>query len=317
MINNAFHFDTLVWDWPIAIYLFVLGIASGMVIIALGLQRHLPAEQRLRFQYRAAVGAPLMVAIGLTLLVFHLTRPLSFWYVMRYYNPGSVMSLGVMLFQIFFLALAFWWLQLGRHWLMQQAQRYRGGVGAALSGLGRLGNQLDRHARQLNGVLALLAVLLGVYTGFLLSTLKGFPLLNNGLLPVLFLNSGVISGLAVLSLCHACSASSPETARAVSPLLHRIERGCLLLEALLLTAFFFGLYTGGGAKTDAAVTALQGFWGGVFWIGVAGIGIVLPLLLSLRRHTGRYATVVMAVLALLSVLSFRFFILYAGQMVTA
>jgi len=24
-LNNAFHFDTLVWHWPIAIYLFVLG----------------------------------------------------------------------------------------------------------------------------------------------------------------------------------------------------------------------------------------------------------------------------------------------------
>ena len=28
-MQAAFHFPSLVWDWPIAIYLFLLGISAG------------------------------------------------------------------------------------------------------------------------------------------------------------------------------------------------------------------------------------------------------------------------------------------------
>ncbi len=83
-------------------------------------------------------------------------------------------------------------------------------------------------------MLGVLAVLLGVYTGFLLSTLKGYPLLNNGVLPLLFLNSGLVSALAVLSLCPSLTRSAPQAVH----LMHRGEIGCVLLEVLLLTAFF-------------------------------------------------------------------------------
>lgn len=315
MINNAFHFDTLVWDWPIALYLFVLGIASGLVLITLGLRQYLPAGEQRWFQGCAAIGAPLMVSGGLLVLVFHLTRPLYFWYVMIYYNPHSVMSLGVMLFQIFFLALALWWLQLGHAWLTARAARFSGMVARILVLLASIGRFIDGHVRLFRAILMLLAVLLGVYTGFLLSTLKGFPLLNNGLLPVLFLNSGLVSGLAVLSLCHALRPSTPVLAS--TTLLHRVEKILLGVEVLLLVAFFFGLYAGGGVKSQAVVAALTDFWGSVFWVGVVGLGIVLPLLMSLRHHNGRRSVITLSCLALLSVLLFRFFILYAGQMTIA
>lgn len=311
---HPFQFDTLVWDWPIALYLFVLGIASGLVLVTLGLQRHLPGEQRRWFAWRAAVGAPLMVIAGLTVLVFHLTHPLSFWYVMVFYNPHSVMSLGVMLFQLYFLALALWWLRLGYLSLNERARRYAPSkVGTLLCLLGRVGQGVARYPRWHNGLLGLLAVLLGVYTGFLLSTLKGYPLLNNGVLPLLFLNSGLVSALAALSLCPSLHRAAPDAVG----LLHRWEISCVLLEILLLIAFFFSLYMGGGAQTQAVLSALSGFWGAVFWFGVVGLGIVLPLLMTLRPVHSRGASVTLACVALISVLLFRFFILYAGQMVVA
>lgn len=48
-----------------------------------------------------------------------------------------------------------------------------------------------------------LAVLLGAYTGFLLSALKSYPFLNNPILPVLFLFSGISSGAAVALIAMA------------------------------------------------------------------------------------------------------------------
>lgn len=36
---SAFHFASLVWDWPIAIYLFLIGISAGLVTLAILLRR--------------------------------------------------------------------------------------------------------------------------------------------------------------------------------------------------------------------------------------------------------------------------------------
>lgn len=39
---SAFHFASLVWDWPIAIYLFLIGISAGLVTLAILLRRFHP-----------------------------------------------------------------------------------------------------------------------------------------------------------------------------------------------------------------------------------------------------------------------------------
>ncbi len=39
--------------------------------------------------------------LGLLILVFHLTRPWTFWKLMFHYSFTSVMSMGVMLFQLY------------------------------------------------------------------------------------------------------------------------------------------------------------------------------------------------------------------------
>ena len=51
--TSAFHFESLVWDWPIAIYLFLIGISAGLVTLAVLLRRCLPAGGRCR-QYVVA-----------------------------------------------------------------------------------------------------------------------------------------------------------------------------------------------------------------------------------------------------------------------
>jgi protein NrfD len=58
-----------------------------------------------------------------------------------------------------------------------------------------------------------------------------------------------------------------------------------------------------------------------FWIGVIGIGVVLPLILKVVCSDNTQQTkafvVILPVFTLLGVMSLRMFILYAGQMVVA
>ncbi|EOZ0607542.1 TPA: NrfD/PsrC family molybdoenzyme membrane anchor subunit [Escherichia coli] len=270
--TSAFHFESLVWDWPIAIYLFLIGISAGLVTLAVLLRRFYPqaggADSTL-LRTTLIVG-PGAVILGLLILVFHLTRPWTFWKLMFHYSFTSVMSMGVMLFQLYMVVLV-------------------------------------------------LAVLLGAYTGFLLSALKSYPFLNNPILPVLFLFSGISSGAAVALIAMAIrQRSNPHSTEA--QFVHRMEIPVVWGEIFLLVAFFVGLALGDDGKVRALVAALGGgFWTWWFWLGVAGLGLIVPMLLKpwVNRSSGIPAVLAACGASLVGVLMLRFFILYAGQLTVA
>lgn len=108
--DTAFQSGTVVWDWIIAIYLFLAGMSAGAVMISIYLKRKViegdPAHNGVL--KATAFLAPFGIISGLLILVFHLTKPLSFWKIMIFYNPTSVMSMGVILFQVYMVILFLW-----------------------------------------------------------------------------------------------------------------------------------------------------------------------------------------------------------------
>ncbi|WCG82350.1 cytochrome c nitrite reductase subunit NrfD [Pectobacterium sp. A5351] len=320
-MHNAFTFDTLVWDWPIAVYLLLVGISAGMVTLSMLLRRYVPSEYHgsNRVIKATAIVAPLAVILGLMILIFHLTKPFTFWYLMVFYNPTSIMSLGVMLFQVYFIVMLLWLITLYHdRWLTQlEAIWYRPALTAQAR---KLAAMIVNKATLIENLLLVLAILLGCYTGFLLSALKSFPLLNNPVLPVLFLVSGTTSGIAVMLLASAWGRNTSGHSRSLH-FIHRVETPVVYAELFLLFAFFIGLLLGGGQKVVAAQTALSGFWGGVFWIGIIGIGIVIPAIANGVRkpsaHSGKGQLITLAVMSLFGVFLLRLFVLYAGQMTVA
>ncbi|MBN3097988.1 cytochrome c nitrite reductase subunit NrfD [Pectobacterium brasiliense] len=320
-MHNAFTFDTLVWDWPIAVYLLLVGISAGMVSLSMLLRHYVPSEYRgsNRVIKATAIVAPLAVILGLVILIFHLTRPLTFWYLMVFYNPTSIMSLGVMLFQVYFVVMLLWIITLYHDgWLTQLETVWHRPTLAAQAR--KLTATIVKRAAVIENLLLVLAILLGCYTGFLLSALKSFPLLNNPVLPVLFLVSGTTSGIAVMLLASAWGRNTSGHSRSLH-FIHRVETPVVYAELFLLFAFFIGLLLGGGQKVVAAQTALSGFWGGVFWIGIIGIGIVIPFIANQIRkpsaHSGKGQLITLAAMSLFGVFLLRLFVLYAGQMTVA
>ncbi|XYQ55873.1 cytochrome c nitrite reductase subunit NrfD [Pectobacterium carotovorum] len=320
-MHNAFTFDTLVWDWPIAVYLLLVGISAGMVSLSLLIRHYVPTEYHgsNRVIKATAIIAPFAVILGLGILILHLTKPFTFWYLMVFYNPTSIMSLGVMLFQVYFVVMLLWLITLYHDgWLTQLETVWHQ---PALSARARkLTAMIVKKAAVIENVLLVLAVLLGCYTGFLLSALKSFPLLNNPVLPVLFLVSGTTSGIAVMLLASAWGRNTQGNSRSLH-FIHRMETPVVYAELFLLLAFFVGLLLGGGQKVVAAQTALSGFWGGVFWIGIIGIGIVIPAIANRVRkpssHASKGQLITLAVMSLFGVFLLRLFVLYAGQMTVA
>jgi len=313
---NAFHFDTLVWDWPIAIYLLLVGISAGMITLTMLLKYYVPAEYNGKnpIVMATAIVAPLSVMIGLVILIFHLTRPTAFWHLLVFYNPDSIMSLGVMLFQVYFVFIFLWLVSLYRDELLRLVGKFN--KGCLFSLVRNLSAILQKRRQWFENMLLVLAVLLGCYTGFLLSALKSFPMLNNPVLPLLFLASGTTSGIAVAMLVGAINQRFIDVYKGTLHFIHKIENPVIFAEIFLLFAFFIGLLLGDGHKNLSAHNALSGFWGGVFWIGVIGTGIAVPLVAGLLR-TSRKQMAFSATLSLIGVFLLRMFVLYAGQMTVA
>ncbi|MGL5948818.1 MAG: cytochrome c nitrite reductase subunit NrfD [Aeromonas sp.] len=315
MPQDAFHFPSLVWDGPIAIYLFLLGISSGAAALSVLLRQRTGAGSESGIIKATAILAPLSVVLGLLLLIFHLARPWTFWKLMFNYQFDSVMSMGVMLFQLYMAALLGWLAivfkaEIGqlRQWLLKDKLRFIDGL---LTGLARFEGVFSP-------LLLILAVLLGAYTGFLLSALKTYPMLNNPVLPALFLASGISSGIAATILLSVTLFKETSDSTGVA-FVHHYERPVLAAEILLLVCFFSGLYFGGGQKEVALWTAIgSGFWADVFWFGVVGVGMILPQLITLATPARwRYSRPVLALvtsLALAGIFMLRYFVLYAGQM---
>ncbi|WP_233980594.1 cytochrome c nitrite reductase subunit NrfD [Pectobacterium versatile] len=312
--SSAFHFASLVWDWPIAIYLFLVGISAGLVTLSVLLRRYHPEQATAdsTLMRTTLILAPCTIILGLLILVFHLTRPWTFWKLMFHYSFTSVMSVGVMLFQVYMAALAVWLVNIFSEQIIVLQQRWL----PKLVMLPKVLVWLAPMQKSLDIVMLLLAVMLGAYTGFLLSALKTYPLLNNPILPALFLFSGVSSGAAVALIAMACRyRRNPHSEEA--HFVHRVETPVVWLEIFLLFAFFIGLALGDDGKQRALVAAVGGgFWAVWFWLGVVGIGLILPLLLKswANRQHSPYGVLAVCGMSLVGVLLLRFFILYAGQL---
>ncbi|RJX67546.1 cytochrome c nitrite reductase subunit NrfD [Vibrio sinensis] len=317
-MTMAFHFDSLVWDWIIAVYLFLAGMSAGAVMIAIYLKRKVivgdPADNGIL--KATAWLAPFGIIAGLVILIFHLTKPLEFWKIMIYFNPTSVMSMGVILFQVYMLVLFVWIGVIFRNTIIgflecKIPDKWLHFIDGLLLKIGRV-----NHLTEL--FLGLLALMLAAYTGFLLSALKTYPMLNNPVLPILFLFSSLSSGAAACLLFGVLVFKESSTSPSVK-WVHSFERPVVMFELFVLVTFFTGLIFSGGQNEVAAWNAIGGgFWSNWFWYGVILIGMLLPLSLNAiapksMKYSGGFVFLV-TTLSLVGVLMLRTFILYAGQM---
>ena len=182
----------IAWPWPIAVYLFLAGISGGAVAVALMLNRYRNqvAENTPVLKAATLVGF-VTIVLGMICLVADLTNPLVFWRILIYYNLTSVMSLGVIAL-LFYIPLVFV--------LMLVAFRKEVKGCGALAWLDGIIGAFDGIRGALQWIVLILAITICAYTGFLISALIRFPLINTAVLPALFIASGLSAGAAAAKL---------------------------------------------------------------------------------------------------------------------
>ena len=297
--------ESVAWPWPIAVYLFLAGISGGAFASA-AMVRIFGKQKEITPLFKSAsLIALVTILLGMICLVFDLTKPLDFWKILIFYNPTSVMSVGVMALLVFIPTMFL--VTLVSFYECDRVKHLLGIIPTMDSFVGLL----RRFLPVLVWVGLVFALTVCAYTGFLISALVRFPLINTAVLPALFVASGLSAGMACSQL-GAVLLGEPHDSRD-RHILHAAEWPVMAAEALCIFMIAFALFTGVESAQVAAKAFVDGFWATEFWAGVVGVGFICPVLLSFLRKS--FATTVVAALcSVIGMMSLRFFILYAGQL---
>ena len=288
-----------VWGWEIPVYLFLGGLVAGMMAIS----GYFLFSGRWRNTRSACYVLPglslVLLTLGMGALFLDLEHKPFFWRLYTTFEPGSPMSWGSWILLLVYPAL-----------LANLLLRLPPPLARRLPRLAALSGRLAGEPVALRWIGALNMLwggLLGIYTGVLLSALGARPLWNSALLGPLFLVSGLSAAAAFVHLI------APD--RAERELLAKADNGFLVAELVFLGLFLAGLLAASEAHVRAAGLLLSGPYAALFWVGVVGLGIVLPLLVQLLAVSHRVAhTPVAPLLVIAGGLLLRFVVVEAGQL---
>ena len=287
-----------IWGWEIAFYLFVGGLAAGILFFASfyylrGKDKELPSAVKW-----APMIAPFILVLGLGALFLDLHHKLYFWRLYTTVRLQSPMSWGAWTLMVVTPLSVIWSATYLRELWPNWDWKFKW--------LYDVEAFFIKHRRVLAWIMVFYSVILGIYTGILLSAFNARPLWNTSILGPLFLASGLSAGAAVIM-----GFSKNELERR---LFSQLDLVIIAVELFFIIHLFMGLL----ASTEVQIEAAQLFLGGPytlpFWIFVVFIGMVVPALLELLELRGQKIPVIIPViLILVGNIMLRFIFVYAGQ----
>lgn len=283
------------FQWPIATYMILAGTSAGTVITGalLGFTR----APLLRAAARTAlVLGAVLIGVGFPFLILDLERPQDFYYILRYFNPRSVISWGARGISLYFgfLIVAAWLF----HPRRTPADAPFGPARTALL------------------VAALvLAVFVGLYPGFVLQQGVARPLWNPAALPYLFLTSGLHMGLAVIVLARLWDEKPApgDPLREDHVALRWADGALIAVQIALLGWYFLAAYQ---TAPEATARLVRGDFGLLLFAGVMFIGWVLPVADMLVRGA-RSNLLARCLFVLIGGVCLRILVIHGGQGATA
>lgn len=287
-----------IWHWPISVYLFLGGLAAGLLFFAslitvLGKDKEYPTTVKY-----ASIVSPIALTLGLLALFYDLTHKFYFWRLYTTIRIESPMSWGAWVLLII-TPLSFLWVfsyysEIFPKWELK------------FSFLKKFESYLKENRKIIAYALIPLSIVLGVYTGILLSAFNARPLWNNAILGPLFLVSGLSTGAATIILL---AKSKKE-----KHLFSKIDLALIVLELGLIVHMLMGMYAGSEVQLEAMQLLVGGEFTLMFFGFVILLGLIVPAILELTELLGyKVPVAVPAILILIGGLVFRFVMVEAGQ----
>ena len=287
-----------IWHWQIPIYLFLGGLAAGILFLAavytiLGKDKEMQATVKW-----APFIVPFALIIGLFMLFLDLKHKLYFWQLYTTIRLESPMGWGAWVLMIMTPISIIWSASYIREvfpnwdWKFKFLYTFEAWV--------------IKNRWYIAWPMAIYAVVLGIYTGILLSAFNARPLWNTTILGPLFLVSGMSTGAATIILM----SKNHEERR----LIGRLDLLFIAVELFFIVHMIMGFLAGSEVQIQAAQLFLGGEFTVSFFVFVILLGLLLPAVLEVLELIGyKVPIVIPAILVLLGGLIFRFIMVEAGQ----
>lgn len=312
-----------VWEWQIPLYLFLGGLAAGLLFFAAYFYITDKTEEYQTTVKYGPIVAFFAIVIGLVALLLDLKHPLYFWQLYTVVRIDSPMSWGAWVLLITtFVSLV---------WIGSYLKDAFPKFGCKMSFMRKLlgifieekdentwdwkfswVRQFEKYAQANRKawawVMAVLSIILGVYTGILLSAFNARPLWNNAILGPLFLTSGLSTGAAMLMILSKTHDEKLSYSR--------IDLFLIVVELFFITHLFMGYLASSQVKVEAAHYFMGGEFTVTFWVNVIILGLVLPAILeAMELLKFKIPVIIPGLLILWGGLMFRFIMVEAGQVI--
>ena len=267
------------WGMMIVLYFFLGGIAGGSYFTAAIADNFGGPRDRQVIRLGYWLSLPLVLICGI-LLIADLGVPLRFFNMLFTFKFWDPMSIGAWMLGVF-------------------------GLFSLLSSVLSLSSSegMVSVRRKVSLVGTLAGFFLASYTGVLLSA-TSLPFWSEArLMGALFLASGASTGMAAISLLLFLSGESPGEGWGK---VKRADRYSMIIELVILAVFL-------GLLGSAASPITSGKLAPLFWGGLVGVGLAIPLVLDFAGAKGRALTALSAVFVLFGGLVLRYVLLMSIQ----
>ncbi len=312
-----------VWEWQIPLYLFLGGLAAGLLFFA---SYFIIAGKESKYQTTVKYGpiaALFAIVIGLIALLLDLKHPAYFWQLYTTIRLDSPMSWGAWVLMLTSIVTAVW---IGSY-LKEAFPKFGCKIGFIRKLLKIVITEKDdntwdwkfvwlqkfeKYAQEKRKawawLLVVLSVILGVYTGILLSAFNARPLWNTSILGPLFLTSGLSTGAALLMIMSKNHIEKTAYSK--------IDLLLIIIELFFITHMFMGFLSSSEVKVEAAHYFLGGEYTVTFWINVIILGLIIPAVLeALELLKFKIPVIIPGLLILWGGMMFRFIMVDAGQII--
>lgn len=292
-------FHLMYWDWRLVMDFFLGGIAVGAFLYAIWMMFYKQDDQLLSVKVGSMAGPIAMVA-ALSFLLAETGHPTRIYKTFTGFNYTSTMSWGGAI-QICFIILS---------------------IVFVVFILCNISETVRWHLGMIAGFFALFVA---VYQGFLLSFVTARPFWNAGAVSIATfcssLNTGIATVILVTCFSKRVRKEMQEIVTAHGKSLDYIVKYFLLLTILAqFTTCFIWIVTLVTGKADFvdAYHVLMHNYAYHFWIGVIGVGLVVPFIILVVWCCGKLKDSPIPIFVTIPILVggffFRYVLIMAGQL---
>lgn len=295
------HIDPVLntWGWEIAFYLFIGGLSAGILFFSA-----LYVLRKRENLYPTAVKlapmlVPIFLVLGLGALFLDLHHKLYFWRLYTTIRLESPMSWGAWTLMII-TPLSIAW---AASFIKEIWPKFNWWDIKILNNIEKI---LIDNRRAIAWPLIVLSVILGLYTGILLSAFNARPLWNTSILGPLFLTSGLSTAAALIVWM-----SKSHIEREIFT---KIDLLLIGIELFLITHLLMGFLAGGQVQIESAQIFLGGEFTTYFWVFIIMLGLIIPAILEIMELKGfKIPAFAPSMLIIAGGIIFRFLMVEAGQ----